>query len=77
MSQKGEIETPQGGEGIGMSDKGKTPQGSETEGIERPSKLPKPKLKDITIKYFFGIGKVSGPSTSTVAEAIHSSSPPP
>lgn len=60
-----------------MLDKGKTPQGGETKGIGRPSKCLKPKLKDTTIKSFFGIGNFFGPSTFAVAEAINSSSPPP
>ena len=79
MSWKVELETQtshyaQGSEAIGKLDKGKTPRGSEGPG--RPSKHPK--LKDTTIKAFFGIDNVSGPPTlaSTSAEGNHNTSPP-
>ena len=56
------------------SDKGKTPKGSE--GINLTSKCRK--LRDTTIKAFFGIDNVSGPPTlaSTSAEGNHNTSPP-
>ena len=58
------------------SDKGKTPKGSEIEGINLTSKCRK--LRDTTIKAFFGIDNVSGPPTlaSTSAEGNHNTSPP-
>ena len=57
-------------------DKGKTPKGSETEKINLTSKCQK--LRDTSIKAFFGNDNVSGPPTcaSTSAEGNHNTSPP-
>jgi hypothetical protein len=55
-------------------DKGKTPKGIE--GINLTSKCPK--LRDTTIKSFFGINNVFGQPTcaTTSVEGNHNSSPP-
>ena len=57
-------------------DKGKTPKGSETEGINLTSKCQK--LRDTSIKAFFGNDNVFGPPicASTSAEGNHNTSPP-
>ena len=81
MSGEGESLTntaqSQGSEGVVNGrlhvDKGRTPKGSE--GIGRPSKCPK--LRDTTIKAFFGIDNVSSPPTcaTTSVEGNHNTSP--